>query len=252
MEIATGRLKLRNLNYNELASAYARHRVASSLVLDELQRGRVLYPGSKVLEAGCGTGSHLRALVKSAGGLGWGVDPSPEMLRHALGGDSVHFLQGSAEELPFGDGLFDLVFSVNVIHHMKNTISYFCEALRVLKPDGVVCTVTDSEKIIRNRKPLARYWPGTVQADLKRYPAIALLRQQMIAVGLVDIEEHEIRRAFKVTDVAPYREKAFSCLHLISEEEFLSGLRRLEPDLKAGPVQGVSEYVCLWGRCPEV
>jgi len=123
---------VRNLNYNELASAYARHRVASSLVLDELQRGRVLYPESKVLEAGCGTGSHLRALVKSAGCLGWGVDPWREMLRHALGGDSVHFLQGSAEELPFGDGLFDLVFSVNVAHLLKNTMSYFREALPVL------------------------------------------------------------------------------------------------------------------------
>lgn len=243
---------MQDLDYNRMADTYARHRVASSLVLNELQRGWVACPQSKVLEVGCGTGSHLRALVKATDCLGWGVDPSREMIRHALDEGNVRFLEGSAEGLPFQDRFFDLVFSVNVIHHVRSTTAYFREAMRVLKPNGVICTVTDSEKIIRNRKPLVQYWPGTVEADLERYPAIALLRQKMTNVGFVDIEEREIGEAFEVTNVTPYREKAFSCLHLISEEEFLSGLRRLETDLKSGSVQGLSEYICLWGRCPEV
>ena len=65
------------------------------------------------------------------------------------------------------------------------------------------------------------------------------------------VVEREIRRRFEVTDATPYRERAFSCLHLIADEEFLSGLRCLEADLGAGSVQGVSGYVCLWGRRPE-
>jgi hypothetical protein len=39
-----------------------------------------------------------------------------------------------------------------------------------------------------------------------------------------------------------------SGLHLISEEEFEAGLRRLESDLEKGPVEGLSEYVCVWAR----
>ena len=61
----------------------------------------------------------------------------------------------------------------------------------------------------------------------------------MIDVGFIDIKDYEVQELFAVTDVTLYREKTFSCLHLISEEERLSGLLRLETDLKAGPVQGV-------------
>ena len=175
---------MQDLDYSKMAGTYARHRAASSFVLDELRRGWAAHPESKVLEVGCGTGAHLRALVETTGCLGWGIDPSHEMIRRASDDDTVHFLEGRAGDLPFEDGCFDLVFSVNVVHHMKGTMDHFREALRVLEPDGVVCTVTDSEEVIRRRKPLAQYWPGTVEADLKRYPTIALLRQQMTAVGV--------------------------------------------------------------------
>ena len=243
-------METQNLDYNKMADTYACHRPASLFVLDELQQGWRVCPESKVLEVGCGTGSYLQALVKTLGCQGWGIDPSRQMINFALSDDSVHFLEGSAEELPFQDGFFDFAFSVDVIHHLRDTMAYFQEALRVLGPGGVTCTVTDSEEIIKNRKPLAQYWPGTVAADLMRYPAISSLRQQMVTAGFKDIEEHEIQRTFEVTDVTPYRERAYSCLHLISEEEFLIGLRHLETDLKASLVQGISEYICLWGQHP--
>ena len=182
---------------------------------------------------------------------GWGIDPSSKMLNHAMADEKLHFLQGVAEELPFEDNFFDLVFSINVIHHVQSTIAYFQEALRVLKPNGIICTATDSQRKIRNRKPLAEYWPGTVNIDLKRYPSLTVLRQQMAGAGFIDIKDYEIQEPFEVTDVEPYREKAFSCLHFISEEEYLSGLLRLEADLKAGSVQGMTEFALLWGHCPQ-
>jgi len=248
---ASGMSKEQKLNYNKIAGDYARHRMADSFVLSELQQGWAAYPKSKILEVGCGTGSYLQALVKTLGCQGWGIDPSRQMINFALSDDNVHFFEGSAEKLPFVNGTFDFVFSVDVIHHMKSTMDYFREALRVLKPNGVVCTVTDSERIIRNRKPLAQYWPGTIEADLKRYPTTVSIRQQMVTAGFKDIEEHEIQRLFEVTNLTPYQEKAFSCLHLISEEEFLDGLQRMEIDVKSGSIRGISEYICLWGQCPD-
>jgi SAM-dependent methyltransferase len=241
---------MQNLDYDKMASTYARHRTANQLVLSELRRKWKSSPESKVLEVGCGTGLYLRALTETIGCKGWGIDPSQEMIRYAVDSEDIHFFKGVAEELPFKASLFDFAFSVNVIHLIKNTHDYFREALRVLKPDCLICTATDSERIIRNRKPLAQYWPGTVEVDLGRYPKIELLRQQMTEAGFVDIEEHEAYRTFEVADAAPYREKAFSCLHLIAEEEFLAGLQRLETDLKTGPVHGMSGFVFLWGYHP--
>ena len=238
---------MQTLNYDKMADTYARHRKVNLPVLKELKRKWKASPESKILEIGCGTGNHLKSLVKEAGCKGWGIDPSPEMIRHAQADTNTHFSEGKAEALPFQGRLFDLVFSVNVVHFVTDTSAYLREAYRVLKPNGLLCTVTDSEKIIRNRWPFAHYWPGTIEADLKRYPKISLLKQQMADLGFVDIEEREIKFQYKIIDATPYRDKVYSCLHLISEDEFKIGLQRLETDLKAGPAQGASAYACLWG-----
>lgn len=238
------------INYSDIADVYARNRPANSFVVDELQRGCVLDSSSRVLEVGCGTGSYILMLVKATNCQGWGIDPSEEMICQEESGGKVQFVNGMAEELPFEDRFFDFLFSINVIHHVTSTVSYFHEAFRVLKPAGTICTITDSKRIIRNRKPLSQYWPSTVSADIKRYPAITTLKNQMTATGFVDVTETNIQSTSEIEDITPYKEKAFSCLHLISQDEFLIGLARLQEDLKAGPVQRVSAYVCLWGRSP--
>ncbi len=238
------------IDYNSVASSYARHRGASGFVLAELDRGSGLSPESKVLEVGCGTGNYIAEIVALHGCRGWGIDPSNEMLRRAPRMDRLQFQLGTSPDFGLPDGVFDFVFSVNVIHHVQDTLAHFREAYRVLRAKGVICTVTDSEEIIRKRRPLSEYWPETVKADLKRYPPISHLRDEMAELGFTAITERVIQQTMPVTDAAPYRDKAFSCLHLIPEEAFQAGLRRLQQDLAAGPVAGWSGYVCLWGRVP--
>ena len=117
----------------------------------------------------------------------------------------------------------------------------------MLNPGGRACTVTDSEWIIRHRTPLAAYFPETVTVDLERYPRSDQLYQAMRAAGLLELAEHQVESPFQLTDAQAYRDKAFSSLHLISEEAFERGLQRMERDLEAGPILGISRYVLLWG-----
>ncbi len=117
----------------------------------------------------------------------------------------------------------------------------------MLKADGKLCTVTDSEWIIRRRQPLATYFPETVEADLERYPTMAELREAMKQVGLAKIAEEQVEFAYQLTDIQAYREKAFSSLYLIPEEAFQKGIERMEQDLKRGPIRCVSRYLLLWG-----
>ncbi len=239
---------VRSIDFGEMAEAYSRGRKVNPEVLRNLVSLGGLTAGSRVLEVGCGTGNYIGAARALTGASCWGVDPSEGMLaiaRQRVQG--VSLAAGRAERLAFSDASFDLVFSVDVIHHVGAPEEYFREARRVLRPGGKVCTVTDSDWVIRHRRPLADYFPETVDVDLARYPRMDDLRQLMARVGFEQVREDLVEHRYELTHAQTYREKAFSCLRLISEQAFARGLRRMKQDLSLGPIEAVSPYVCLWG-----
>jgi ubiquinone/menaquinone biosynthesis C-methylase UbiE len=236
------------LRFQSLASEYALHRRIHPGVLRALlERGGVL-SDDRVLEVGCGTGNYVTALHKATRCHAWGNDPSVEMLARAREqANGVRLSLGRAEALGFVRGAFDLLFSVDVIHHVTDRARYFREASRVLAFGGRICTVTDSEEIIRNREPLSNYFPESVPVELERYPRIATLREMMNAAGFTALSEQGVEFTDDLTDPQMYRDRAFSSLHLISEEAFRRGLARLESDLAQGGVRRVARYLLLWG-----
>jgi SAM-dependent methyltransferase len=231
------------INYADAASAYAQHRRVHPEVLRRLLAA--VGPTSTVLEVGCGTGNYIDAIREQLGCPCHGIDPSAEMLARATA--PIRFSQGNAESLNFPPASFDLVYSVDVIHHVSDRPRHFREAARVLRPGGKICTVTDSEWIIRNRQPLAEYFPETIAVDLARYPTLANLHASMSDAGFEKIKEDTVEFVGVVSDVGPYRDKAYSCLRLIAEDPFQRGLARLETDFSAGPVAWVPRYCLLWG-----
>jgi ubiquinone/menaquinone biosynthesis C-methylase UbiE len=236
------------IDYNLLSAEYARHRQVHPEVLKGLLTGAALARTARVLEVGCGTGNYITAISNYAGCEAWGIDPSDQMLAHARAGSAaVTFRPGRAEILDFPPDTFDLVFSVDVIHHIVDRPASFCAAYRVLRPGGRVCTVTDSADIIRRRQPLSVYFPESVDVELARYPKISDLGNFMRQAGFMDLREQTVEYAFTTTDIQAYRDRAFSSLHLISEAAFQAGIRRMEADLEKGPIQCVPRYLLLWG-----
>jgi ubiquinone/menaquinone biosynthesis C-methylase UbiE len=163
----------------------------------------------------------------------------------------VTWVQGRAEALGFADEALDLVFSVDVIHHVADRATFYQQAARVLRPGGRLCTVTDSADIIRCREILSGYFPETVEIELARYPRIIQLEAWMAAAGLVAFEVMTVETPYQITSSQPVRDRAYSSLHLIPEEAWQAGLARLERDLVRGPVRGAARYACLWVRRPE-
>ncbi len=236
------------VDYDRLSSDYAKHRGVHPVVLRRLVERLPITRTSKVLEVGCGTGNYLRAIHERTGCEPHGVDPSPGMLSMASQSSAKLMLyEGRAEDLgPLGHG-FDLVFSVDVIHHVVDRAAFFRGAVRALRPGGMVCTVTDSEWTIRHRSPLAVYFPEIVGPELRRYPPLGDLRHLMNEAGLTRIEEELVEFPYEVRDSTPYRRRVFSCLSLISEEAFRRGVARMEQDLSRGPIPAVSRSVMVWG-----
>jgi ubiquinone/menaquinone biosynthesis C-methylase UbiE len=236
------------VDYDKTASDYAQHRRVHPEGLKHLISTGNLGSDSKVLEVGCGTGNYILALKRLAGSRCWGIDPSQGMLAKARArSGGAQFQLGRAEDIGFSSDFFDLVFSVDVIHHVDDRPACFQEAYRVLAGGGKACTVTDSEWVIRHRRPLAVYFPETVEPELERYPRIAELRGLMEQAGFSRMNEASVEFPYQLTDIQAYRDRAFSALHLIPEDAFRRGIERLERDLCANPIACVSRYVLLWG-----
>jgi len=104
-------------------------------LLDELADG-----AGRLLEIGFGLGSDIRYLSKK-GAKVFGIDLSPGNARLSTRGFSVlglpgKALAGDAENLPFADESFSLVYSFGALHHTPDTDKALREIERVLKKKG--------------------------------------------------------------------------------------------------------------------
>ena len=117
------------------------HKEISDRVV-ELALGRVPAP-RRVLDVGCGTGYALRQLAArlplTSGFLG--VDAAPKMIevaRSAASDERLSFMLGTAERLPVGDSVYDLVVSTTSFDHWADQAAGIRECARALAPGGTL------------------------------------------------------------------------------------------------------------------
>ena len=107
---------------------YQRHVATYRLVAD-------LLPDGKVLDLGCGVGHSFTELAPRET---VGVDLSAE----ALEGQQRETHVADMRKLPFGDGAFASVLSVQSIEHVPDATEVLREVVRVLEPGGTAIFVT--------------------------------------------------------------------------------------------------------------
>ena len=202
------------------------------------QKGRSF---GDALEIGSGTGYFSLNLVQ----LGvierlTATDISPGMLQRlaatadALGLEGVQTVATEAEELPFEDESFDLVFGHAVLHHIPDLDKAFAEFRRVLRPGGMIAFAGEP----------SRY--GDTLAALPKRAGLALAPVWRRAVGAREravaeyeqSEGHSLEGEVDVHAFAPadlrrlLRDAGFEKRH-VGGEELLSnawgwGLRTVE------------------------
>jgi ubiquinone/menaquinone biosynthesis C-methylase UbiE len=102
-----------------------------------------LWIQEKVLEVGCGVGSDTVMFAKRRANI-TAIDLSPHSVAFAKQNIALHNLKADilvadAEQLPFPDETFDLVYSWGVLHHTPDIRKALGEIYRVLKPGGQIC-----------------------------------------------------------------------------------------------------------------
>lgn len=103
---------------------------------------KYISPKSKFLDIGCGAGYSMTKAKSVFDCDCYGIDPSPR--EHGVGrynvkhNDGLNIIQGFAENLPFQDHEFDIVYSSHVLEHVTNVTTTLEEIKRVLKPNGIL------------------------------------------------------------------------------------------------------------------
>ncbi|MGW5851760.1 class I SAM-dependent methyltransferase [Streptomyces sp. NPDC055254] len=108
--------------------------------------------GARAVEIGCGLGLGCAlALDEYRPAAITGVDIHPHQLRRARETNApllrarpqrLRFALGAAEKLPFGDGEFDCLYSVEAAQHFPDLPAFAREAARVLRPGGRVAVAS--------------------------------------------------------------------------------------------------------------
>jgi len=97
-----------------------------------------LQPGDRVLDVGCGKGFLVKDLMTVRPGLeGFGLDISEYALMHCMPETVGRLHLGSAVRLPFPDGSFDAVISINTLHNLER--------------DGVIAALREIERLAPGR-----------------------------------------------------------------------------------------------------
>jgi ubiquinone/menaquinone biosynthesis C-methylase UbiE len=107
-----------------------------------------------ILDVGCGGGRTVSKLAEiAAQGKVYGIDYSEEsvtatkrMNAHWMDLGRVEIRQGSVSQLPFPDGMFDLVTAVETHFWWPNLPADIREVFRVMKPGGTLVLIAEIYK----------------------------------------------------------------------------------------------------------
>lgn len=140
-----------------------------------------LRPGMRVLDMGCGTALSSIFFAREFGVEVWAADlwipPTDNWRRIVEAGvaERVHPLRVEAGELPFADGFFDALLSIDAYHYFGTTDTYLATYAPLARPGGTIAMVVPGDRADRDEYPTfhsARWWrrlweeSGLVTVDL--------------------------------------------------------------------------------------
>jgi ubiquinone/menaquinone biosynthesis C-methylase UbiE len=193
----------------------------------------------RLLDVGCGEGAYLQAqsIAYASRGLEvHGVDISQKMLQTARqNGVPGSLTQGSAESLPYEDGLFDAV-ACRLSFHLFNKPLALDEMVRVTKPGGFVII----DDLAPGQMPawwLFHFFPLAEASSHSVFWSPEKIVQSLNKRGLkanYKLEfEDLIAPLYEILETA--RQRDLPQLLVLREDAYFEGMLRLEQKYKIQP-----------------
>lgn len=143
----------------------------------------------RMLDVGCGGGANIARLLRRAPqGRVTGIDYSPvsvkksrEVNAKAIAAGRCKVLEGSAAELPFEEGVFDLVTAFETVYFWPEIEWCFAGVRRVLKAGGSFVIINEDDGLSGNNEK----WEKLIEGMHTYTPDE--LRAHLAAAGFRDI-----------------------------------------------------------------
>jgi SAM-dependent methyltransferase len=135
--------------------------------------GQYLGSNLRVLDVGCGAGNMMHHLARYGAVKGVEIDARPLRLAQERGYDAR--LADASAGIPFGDGQFDLVATLDVIEHVQDDLATLRECARVLAPQGYLLVTVPAFMFLWSQNDV-------LNAHVRRYTA-GELKQKIEAAG---------------------------------------------------------------------
>lgn len=118
-------------------------------LIEEILKWSGVQQAENILDVGCGIGGSSLYLAQKFNASATGITLSPvqakrasERAQEAGLGSRCRFQVANAQEMPFANNSFDLVWSLESGEHMPDKAKFMQECYRVLKPGGTLIMVT--------------------------------------------------------------------------------------------------------------
>ena len=230
--------------YDRWAAVYDRryhHRVSGRCYYHHISRVILdaIPTAGDVLDLGCGTGLFLDSYLQG-GGSGTGLDISRGMVQQArrVGRKGDH-LVGNAESIPFRSSSFDAVTSLLAFSYVHDPDCLLAEAMRVLRPGGVIAICTLGRNIFTRGLPVI-------------YSVGEAIRIRPVGVGAFEERYYTDEEIVALLSVAGFRDvsvQRLSFAHHGLSGPFYRAAKRIEPFVERN-LPYLAYNICVLGRKP--
>lgn len=141
----------------------------------------------RILEVGCGWGELSEWLARETGAEVVATDLSPRMVELARA-RGVDARLADVQQLPFGDGEFDVAVAAWMLYHVPDLARGLAELARVLRPGGRLVAVTNSRFHLMELRELVGSGPSTL--SFARETGEDLLAPYFARVRREDVDGH--------------------------------------------------------------
>jgi SAM-dependent methyltransferase len=182
---------------------------------------------ANVLDVGCGTGLSTTALRGIAENI-MAVDISQQMLAVAPRDDHINYVVSTGEDLPIGNGRFDMV-TVSSSFHWLDRSRFLPEAVRVLRPRGwlVIYDNYFLGKMVGNPK----YEDWSRSSYLERYPSPPRDRRPVTRADATSYGLDLVREDTYTNDVSFSLDQLVS--YLLTQTNVIDAIEKGDDNVKA-------------------